>query len=257
MPTKLIFALLLFVSTNICAQHVDSIVATHFGFIAGMNVSYNTHDKLLTPYLTRRMQLGLSYTNKKRQFIAYGSVGIKGSKINAYSANLTDAFIQNVQQYYTPIIGGGFDSLIAAKVNSNPRKDMQGSYAQYYQFGFILNTRFRPNISYCNGNEQFLLYDNAFRNYIDPKGDISYVSIPTKYHEIKIGCGIPFKSMKKTNFIINFNIGYKWVNYGEVSFNNTPLSKYTTGNLAEQYKHNNKLTYTITFLRWSNWYTKY
>lgn len=250
----ILLILILIVDYPSLAQKKDSLFTRRFGFIYGVDLVYNNPDKLLNAGLSRRIQFGACYTNKQRSFMMFGNIGFKGVKLNAYSSTLQNSFIEDVQRNYQPIQGGGLDSLIAAKVNANPGKSMHGSYAQYYHIGLMLNKKMKPTIGFYSGNEQFLLFHSPFTKYVDPEyQDIHYVIMPSKYYEIKLGCGLPMKGFWELPMLINFNIGYKWVDYGAITFHKTPLSKYTTNNLADKYNHNGKLTYSITFLSWTNW----
>ncbi len=236
-------------STTIFAQKVDSSKAHIIGVIGHFDLAYNFPDKILTPGLQRKWTIGISFTNRKKEFIAYAAVGIKGAKIDLYSQSFRESFISDIQKNYVPINDTNESRAIGVKMNDGG-KNLWGTYSQHAEIGFILNRKFRPSCSFYVGTQEFLLHDDSFKKYEDPEhGDINYVGMRATFYEFKIGCGLPFKAP----FSVNLNIGYKWVNYGDIKFNNTPLSAYTMGTLKNRYSSSNGLTLSISFMAWSNW----
>ena len=219
-----------------------------------LDMAFDFQDKVLESGIGRKWAVGLSFTNKKRQFIAYVSGGIKGAKANLYSPVFRESFINDVRQNYVPLNTKNEDQVVAAKINQGPGGSLWGTYSQYLQAGFILNKKMKPSFSFCYGGEEFLLHDAGFRFYEDPKnGDIDYVGMSTTFFEIKIGCGFPFKHAEELPGALNLNIGYKWVDYGTMTFNKTPLSAYTNGDLAKKYHEAGKFLISVSLTLWSNW----
>ncbi len=227
---------------------------SRIGIIGTFDYAYNFQDKVLSPGLGRKWTIGISFANKNRQFIGFIAAGIKGAKINLYSPSFRQSFLQDVKQNYTPINGLSEDSLIGANMGASNNQVLWGTYSQFLQAGLILNNKFKPSISFYYGNEEFLLHNSTFAQYEDPQHhDINYVGMQTNFYELKIGCTLPFKSYSDQPFCLNLNIGYKWVDYGTLSFNKTPLSAYTTGGLDKKYSAGGKLTISLSFVIWSNW----
>ncbi len=171
------------------------------------------------------------------------AVGIKGFKINLYSPTFRESFLNDIKENYVPINGRSQDSLIGAKMNGNPGHSLRGTYSGFLQAGFMLKKKRHPSFSFYMGIEEFLLHDDSFRYYEDPKyGDIDYVGMATIFYELKGGCQIipdgPFY----------FNIGYKWVNYDGLQFKNTPLSAYTNGYIENKYNKSGKITLSISIM---------
>jgi hypothetical protein len=250
---KLFICLIAFCSPTI-AQTSDTLKTDRLGIIGSFDLACNFGDKVLNPGLGRKLSLGVSLTNKKRQFIGFIAIGLKGFKIDLYPSTFRESFVNDVKENYSPINGLSEDSLIGAVMNNNPNGNLWGTYAQYLEVGFILNKRLRPSFSFYAGSEDFLLHDNGFTKYEDPEhGDIHYVSMTTSFYEFKVGCAVPLKKLTDKPFCINANIGYKWVNYGVLQFKDTPLSAYTNGSLQNKYNVCGKLTASISIIIWSNW----
>ncbi|MCW3083572.1 MAG: hypothetical protein JWP12_938 [Bacteroidetes bacterium] len=239
-------------------QRPDSLHTRRIGAIGSLDVAYNFQDKVLGPGMGRKWTAGVSYCNKKREFIVFVAAGIKGFKINALSSTFRGSFINDVQKHYVPINHTSEDSLVGAKMNGSPGNSMWGTYSQYVQAGFILvKYKWKPTISFYLGREDFLLY-GGFAQYEDPENhDIDYVSMTTTFYELKLGCTIPFKKMWNLPCNPIINIGYKWVDYGKIQFASAPLSAYTTGDLADKYRNQGKLTVSLSFYVWSNWDWRY
>ena len=221
--------------------------------MGSFDLTYNFKDKILTPGLGRKIAVGMSLTNKKRQFVSFLAVGIKGFKFNLYSPSFRAPFINDIRQNYLPINGTGEDSLIAAKMNSGGN-NLWGTYAQYMELGFILNRKFKPSCFLYVGSEEFLLHDPAFEKYEDPEhGDIDYVGMNTTFFELKLGCSLPSSNFFEEYHSVNLNIGYKWVNYGSIAFGSVPLIAYTNGSLKNKYNACGRFTLSVSVMVWSNW----
>jgi hypothetical protein len=253
MTTKFLFLLLLFSTTIVFGQKADSSRTMRLGIIGTFDYAYNFQDKVLTPGLGRKFSIGMTFTNKKRQFVSFVAVGAKGFKFNLYSPSFRTSFINDVKSNYTPINGTSEDSLIGAQMNTDAIDHLWGTYSSFFQIGFILNNKFKPTISIYKGEERFLLY-GPYAKYEDPEhGDIKYVGMSTRFYELKCGFTIPIKKITEKPFTPNINIGYKWVDYGQFEFGSTPLSAYTNGSLKDKYRHSGKLTISLSFYIWSNW----
>ena len=255
MKLKLLAFLVLLCTMSSFAKVPDSTTTNRIGAIGSYDLAYNFGDRVVQPSVGRKWTVGMSLTNKKRQFLVFGAVGLKGFKVNFYTPIFQEAFTRDVQQAYVPIVGTSLDSLIGAKMNSDPEKEeFYGTYGQHLEVGLMLNRKWKPTLSFYAGKEWILLHDNSFKKYTDPiNGDISYVSMQNQFYEGKIGCTIPFKSFRGKFFCLNVNLGYKWINYGDFRFNNTPLSDYTQGDLARKYATDGRFTASVSFLIWSNW----
>lgn len=253
MKAKL-FLILIAVIPSLFFGQTDTSKTKQFGFIGTIDLAYNFQDNVLNPGIGRKWAVGASFTNEKRQFVAFVAVGFKGFKFNAYSPTFRESFSNDIMQHYVPIDGMSEDSLIAAKMNGKPGKSLWGTYAYYFQVGFILNKKIKPSFSLHIGTEHFLLFDNSFTPYEDPQhGDIDYVGMRTLFYEFKIGGTIPFKNFSKKPRCLNLNIGYKWIDYGALKFSNTPLNAYTWGYLEDKYNTAGKITVSLLFIGWTNW----
>ncbi len=253
---NIFFILLTFFPLLVSAQKPDSLHIRRIGIIGSLDVAYNFQDKVLGPGLGRKWTIGIAYCNKKREFIAFAAVGVKGFKINALSPSFRSSFTTDVQKHYVPVNHRSEDSLVGAKMNSADNS-LWGTYSQYVQAGIVLiKYKCKPTISFYMGWEDFLLH--GFAQYEDPKyQDIDYVEMTTTFYELKLGCTIPFKKLSNLPYNPIINIGYKWVDYGTMEFGNTPMSKYTTGSLADKYRNQGKLTVSLSFYIWSNWDWRY
>ena len=131
-----------------------------------------------------------------------------------------------------------------------------GFYSQYVDAGFILTRyRLKPCISYYLGWEDYLLYSSAARYFQPTNMDAEYLTMNAVFQEIKIGIdGLGLINMENEfSGGLEFNLGYKWMNYSGVTFERVPLSHYSNSQLQEKYSHDGKVTFSITFLFWSNW----
>ncbi|MFI5151132.1 MAG: hypothetical protein ACHQRM_15475 [Bacteroidia bacterium] len=256
MRTPALLILILYVSATAFAQQLplESARTRRVGFMGSLDYAYNFQDKILTPGLGRKWTFGLSYTNKKRTFVGFIAAGIKGFKFNLCTPTFRQSFVQDVKNNFKPIKGLSEDSLIAAKIGGSNGPGLFGTYSQFVQIGIVLNKRMKPSCSFYYGNEEFLMFDHAFTQFEDPKyGDIDYVGMSTTFYELKLGCTLPFKRYASDPFCLNLNIGYKWVDYGSLAFNKTPLNAYTSGALDRKYNADGKITISISFTMWSNW----
>jgi hypothetical protein len=229
-------------------------VISRIGFIGSIDCEYSFHDKILNHGIGRKWTIGLSFRNKEKTFLSYIGWGLKGFKINAYSPSFRESFINDIQQNYEPINGLSEDSLIGAKMNSGPGNSLWGTYAYYIQAGFIIDRKLRPSFNFYFGSEEYLLHDDKFTKFEDPtNGDINYVGMNTLSYEFKLGLAVPFSFFSEKPYCLNLNLGYKYVDYGKISFYKTPLSAYTKGNLANKYNKTGKITLSISYMFWSNW----
>ncbi|MBL7930679.1 MAG: hypothetical protein JNL60_02190 [Bacteroidia bacterium] len=236
-------------STIFFAQNSEEPKTYIFGIMGTYDLTYNFPDKVLNPGLQRKWTFGFSITNKKRDFILFAGAGLKGAKFDLYGQTFRASFIKDVQQNYVALPDSGEAQLIAREMNAGG-KGLWGTYAHHAAIGFMWNKGIRPCIFFYVGSRDLLLQDSEFAKYEDPEhGDIDYVSMDTKFYEIKIGCGLP----GKVPYAINFTLGYKWTNYGDLKFKNTPLSDYTTGSLKNKYGFSGGFTASICCMIWSNY----
>jgi hypothetical protein len=248
----IIFIVIIFTSSFVFAQ-ADSIKVKRIGVIGTFDYAYNFQDKVLNPTMGLKCSVGISLTDKKRKYIVFIGGGLKPVKGNFYPTTFRQGFLQDVRQNYVPGKGNNEDSLIGSIMGSKNIPNL-GTVSYYLQAGFILNNKFKPSVSFYYGNEQLTLHDDRLRYFEDPKyGDINYVDMKTTFYEVKLGCSLPFKNYAKKPYCINLNVGYKWVNYGALEFNNTPLSAYTVGALDKKYNSSGRLTISLSFALWSNW----
>lgn len=250
---KSILFILLLLPLSSIGQKLDN-EPNYFGIAITGDQAFNCPDKALKSGLAGKVSLGLSFTNKKKDFVLFAGVGLKGMKFTLYSAKFRESFISGIQDNYTPIEGHSLDSLVGAKMYNSPGKDFRGTYSQYLHLGLILNLKFRPIIQFYYGKEQLLLRDDSFTAFTDPEhSDINYVDMNTSFYEIKAGIAIPLLNSENKNYCFAFNVGYKIVNYKDFKFNGTSLSSYTNQSFADTYKITGKLTLSIGIIFWSNW----
>lgn len=251
------FPIFILLAQNLFAQ-AEKQVTHRIGAAWYYDVAYNKPDKLITAGIGRKGTVGLTYTNKKRDFIVFLNGGFKGAKINFYSPKLQESFLQDVENNYTPIIGNKTDSLIGASVLNLKNKiedyKFEGTYAQFLHVSFMLHKyKLKPIISFYTGREQYLLFSKLLRGTKPKDPDYRYGTMRSTFKEIKLGVNLPLKYFEKRPYCINLNAGYKWGSYGNIQFENTPLSAYTKNNLTPKYSSFGKFTASISFIIWSNW----
>lgn len=226
----------------------------YIGIYSTGDLAYNFQDKVINPGLGRKISVGLSLTNKKRQFIGLVGVGFKFIKANLYSPKLKESFLKDVKDSYVPISDTNESQYIGILMGPKNGEAFYGTTAYYFHIGFIWNIKFKPALNFYYGDEDFFLNDLGLARYEDPEhGDIHYVGMPSRFYEIKLGCTLPLKCLTKKPFCVNLNVGYKRVDYGQFKYGDTPLSAYTTGELADKYHLNHKLTISLSYAIWSNW----
>lgn len=226
----------------------------YVGIYSTADLAYNFKDKVINPGLGRKISVGLSLTNKKRQFIGLVGVGFKFIKGNVYSPKLDHKFLKAIEDNYVPITEKNESSFIGELMGKKKGEAFSGTTAYYFHVGFIWIIKFKPSLNFYYGDEDFFLNDIGLARYEDPEhGDIHYVGMPSKFYEIKLGCTLPLKYLTKKPFCVNLNVGYKHVDYSQFKFGDTPLSSYTTGELADKYHLNHKLTISLSYTIWSNW----
>src|ERR1044072_5188563 len=139
---------LFFNRANAQLHDSDTVRNFHYvGFLFSADLSQNQKDNLFTAHPVRKLSIGISFTNRKKDFLAYLSGGFKGWKVSAKSPQFTGQFNSDVNQFYHPISGDLHDSLSAASVYTvaqNQKDDyyLLGFYAQYAEAGFVL-TKFK------------------------------------------------------------------------------------------------------------------
>lgn len=226
----------------------------YLGIYSSADFAYNFKDNALGSGISRKISAGLSLTNKKKQFVVLLGVGLKFIKGNIYGPKLQSNFTKVIEDNYVPIAEKSEGSYIGVLMGPRKGDAFNGTTSYYFKAGFIWNVKFKPSLNFYYGDEDFFLNDRGLAIYEDPEhGDIHYVSMTSKFYEIKLGCTLPFKYLAEKPFCINLNIGYKYVDYGEFKFGDTPLSAYTTGELADKYRLNHKLTISLSYIIWSNW----
>ena len=256
--TKIIIIIIFtisFVSTfGQIATKKDSTKPTkYFGIYAAFDLAFNFQDKVINHGINRKISSGLSFTNKKKQFALLLGGGFKFIKGNLYSPKLRESFLKDISDNYVSISDTSESQYIGVLMGPRNGKAFSGNTAFYLHCGFILNTKFKPSLNFYYGEENYNLYDQGLTKYEDPKyGDIHYVGMPTKFYEVKLGCTLPLKIITNKPFCLNLNIGYKWVDYMQLKFSDTPLSAYTKGSLADKYRYNNKFIISLSYTMWSN-----
>ena len=192
---KLLPFLYLVLYVPILMQSQDSSRTWRVGIIGSVDIAYNFHNKLLNPGLQRKWTVGLSVTNKKRDFLAFMGVGIKGFKLDVYGQTFRSDFIRDVQHHYVAIADTNESQAIGNKMYSGD-DNLWGTYSQHAEIGFMwLKLKWRPSVTFYMGRQEFLLHDAAFVKYEDPKyQDINYVGMTTMYYELKAGFGWPLKA---------------------------------------------------------------
>jgi hypothetical protein len=257
MAKKLITCLLVCSQLMLQGQIKMDSATSKVSLMISWDLAFNFHDKVLNAGVGRKLTVGASFTNENRAFIGFAGIGIKWYKANVFSPAFRQSFIKDVQANYVPIQGGGEDSLIGAKMNGSPKGDLWGTYAGFFQLGFLLNkSKFKPTVVLYMGMEDFLLHDRKFTTYINPEDEsknIDYVGMWTTFYEFKIGGTVPIKKIADYDFCPLITVGYKWVDYDDFIFNSTPLSAYTNNSLNKKYGVNGKFTISFFFLLWSNW----
>ena len=133
------------------------------GFTFSADLEQNQKDNLFKAYLERKLAIGISFTNKKSDFLVYLGFGFKGFKASIKSPKFTDQFLNEIEQTYHPVVGNLHDSLSALSVyNLTQNKKefyMFGFYAQYSDVGFVLTKyRCRPSVTIYSGWENYVLF---------------------------------------------------------------------------------------------------
>ena len=250
---KRLIIILVLLPANLIGQN-PSETTKIFGFTISADQALNLPDKALKFGLAGKLSLGVSFTNKRRQFVLFAGGGIKGAKFTIHSARFNKSFLGGIQENYTEINGYSLDSLIADKMINSPGRDFRGTYSQHLKLGIMLNLKFRPILQIYYGNEQLLLRDDTFLPFTDSEyGDVNYVALRTRFYEIKAGISLPIRNSNDNNFSFVVNLGYKGVNYGDFKFADTSLSQYTNQSFADQFRKSGKLTLSVGFIFWTNW----
>jgi len=234
---------------------------THYvGFLFSADLAQNQKDNLFNAYPERKLSIGITFTNKKNDFIFYLGGGFKGWKVSAHSPQFSSAFTNEIIQSYHPVTGNLHDSLAAVSVYNMAQKKkdfyMFGFYAQYIDAGFILTQyRLRPSISFYSGWEDFVLF-TPDAHFLDLNNESysEWISMQANFKEIKLGLDLlGIFNHHNLPFTLDANVGYKWINYKNIAFENTSLSVYTNDQITEKYNTAKKLTFGINFRYWTNW----
>lgn len=265
---KKAFRLLLIFSICFCRyanaqyQHSDSTLKSfhYVGFTVSADLAYNQPDQLFNSYLARKIAIGISFTNSENDFLFYLGGGFKGWKVSRNSPKFSPQFTSDVIQSYHPISGNQHDSLSAISVYNMAQgaKDfyMFGYYSQYIDAGFILTRyRLRPSVSFYMGWENYVLFTPT-AHFLDPNNESysEWIDMQAAFKEVKLGMdALRIFSKKNLPFTLDIHVGYKWLNYKNLSFAGTPLSTYTNDQLTEKYRHGEKMTLGFTFRYWTNW----
>lgn len=241
-----LLAVLLF-ATPLFAQRRLGLTATY-------DYAYNTADKLMKPSIGRKFTIGVNFADRNKNLVGFVAAGFKGFKVNLYSPQFQQRFFDEVNANYHPVTNDLHDSLVASSMfhlaNNEQGFSMQGTYSLHLQAGVLWNSNFlRPLILFYYGSEQYVFWTPVFYNSENFRESIS---MNANFYEIKAGIGLPF--LRDKPWAVNLNIGYRHIDYRNISFDGTPLSVYTDGNIADKYTQNDKLTFSFSIIWWSNWY---
>jgi len=206
-------------------------------------------------YMARKGAYGLSFTNKKNTFVFFTGFGIKGFKIDIGHWKFSNEFLSDIETNYIADSTSEIGGLIAQSiydVTQDPDKFYtRGKYSNYLHFGIIFpKIAIRPSIDFYWGNNHFTFYNSRLYGYNDNPD--YYATMRAQFKEIKIGFTPPLKFWANRNFAINLHVGYKWINYREISLSGVSLSHYTSGNLVNNYGKAGKLTYSVSLKIWKN-----
>jgi len=241
-------------------------ILTYFCFISSsfaqvnvfgsLDLAYDFPDKLLTDHLARKITLGLWFSNDPKTYVAYIGGWFKGFKFQAYNPNFTQAFKNDVKLNYIPVAAfGSKDSVVGASMyniaNDKSGYFLWGHYGLHLHTGAVFTaSKLKPSIDFYIGGSEYVFYSGLV-NETDPLWGYDWISMGTSFYEVKLGVNVLYVN----NFYdfpgsLNLNIGYKRVNYGDISFNGVPLSRYTANNLADKYKSGGKLTLSLCYSMW-------
>lgn len=229
------------------------------GFLYGFDLCYDFDDKLLQAGVTRKATAAVSFANDDATFVTFLGAGFKGWKVSLVTPQLQESFLTDVKTNYHPVAGFNNDSLVGASMynlaNGVEHYYTYGHYSQYLETGFIFPANLvKPSFTFHIGIAQHLLYTPLLFSLHKDNPDYEYATMQSSFWEVKGGISLlPFPALREKNFTVNLVAGYKHVNYGDISYDGVPVSRYTSGNLDGKYGRSGKFTAGITFLMWNNW----
>ena len=197
------------------------------GAYASFDLCYGTPSKLFQQSVDRKFSFGLSFNDRKRRFQILTGIGAKVIKADIIPYRFSDMFMEDIKYRYTPINDTSESQLIASIVYNGQDLKM-GTISYYLHLGFILHHKLQPSFHFYYGEQLTIIKDHRLAQYTDPKyGDYYQVEMNTRIYEFKLGMTIPFKFLRDKPFCYTITAGYRYMDHGDISFGDTPLSAYT------------------------------
>jgi len=94
------------------------------------------------------------------------------------------------------------------------------------------------------GKENILLQGPLIQEESD-YFNYSFAEGYNKFTEVKLGASLPLLKESPSKLQLNFNLGYQWRDYKNISFQGVALDRYTSGNIYEGYQFANNITLSI------------
>lgn len=246
----------LFATNGLLAQDSTATKEQQIRFCYVFDEAYNLQDKLLTDYASRKMTLGLTFSDKKQKWAVSIGLGFKGFKFTIYNPRYTNQFLKDVIMNYSPVNTVGLDSLAGASLynlargTDNDRYYLGGIYSAHASMWIVyMAARLKPIINYYIASEQFvfytplLYYNDPTAN--DPKESMTMAALT---HEVRVGFNpLPFKNLSTKPWYFSLQVGYKFVAYKPLSFDAMKMNQYLPDKMLNEYEKGQKLTFSLSY----------
>jgi hypothetical protein len=225
---------------------------TRVGLMGNYDLSLNFPDKLTSSELARKLSVGIYVTDKQKKIILFGGVSFKLMRFTLLPTKFKNEFLKEYSDNYVPLPDFGIDSVKADGLFQHANGEdnnfnFNGSTLQGFHIGFILNNEYRPMIQYYRTSESLEFYNSKLGQFHPPNFDYYYTGIGFTAHEIKVGMSF-LGDYLFLPYSINMNIGYKWINYNGIGFENSSFSEYTEGHDFSHFDKTGKITLSVSIL---------
>ena len=251
---KFVTVLLFCVLANFGFSQTDDDIR-RFGLLFNYDLSVNFADKVTTTGLSRKLSVGMYVSDKRKKVILFGGASFKFSRYGFFSPKLNPILLKEYSDNYMPIQGYSLDSLIGAGMNQRAKGNqnhynIDGFTSVGLHFGIILNTKFRPSIQFYRGSETLEFNINNIEMFFLPNNyDLNYHGIYIKYaNEVKLGISLVPKNTFYFPFSLCLNLGYKWLDYGELGLAGVSLSSLTNNHDFSGYNKQGKITLSFSIM---------
>lgn len=254
MNTTIFFAILVFSHfMGLCrAQLFSTTGVDRLGVYANIDQAYHFSDGVFIGGTDRKISIGVTYAQKDGKHVVFLGGGFRLFKVTFTQPELTTAFKDRLNEHYVPVEQAGLDSLVGAAMSQGGH--FSGSTGGWLHIGFGWMNPYRPTLNFYYGVRGVPSYGPGYVQYVDPEHqDIEYLTLSTRFYELKAGFSPPFLNKRGWPFSVCINAGFRLTDYRNFSIGDTPITRYTTSDFSKGDRYRACVTLSVSLSFWSNW----